>query len=193
VTDDPRTEYVQPQRRIDAPIVLVEPDPSWPEQYAVQAARIRAALGARALQVEHVGSTSIPGLMAKPVLDIVLAVADPADEAAYVSDLETAGYLLHLREPDWHEHRLLRGMDPAVNLHVFPLGNVETRRMLLFRDWLRSHPDDLALYQRTKRELGARTWAVVQDYADAKTEVVAAIVGRAEAAEAAATRRRGGP
>lgn len=179
--DGAPTEFVQPRTQHNATIHLAEPDPTWPEQYAEQAAKIRATLHARAVVVEHTGSTSVPGLPAKPVLDILLLVVDPTDEAAYVPDLERAGFVLHLREPGWHEHRLLRGTDPAVNLHVFAVGSPEAERMLLFRDRLRDHPDELDRYARAKRELAAREWAVVQDYADAKSEVVEAIIARARA------------
>ena len=92
---------------------------------------------------------------------------------------EGAGYVLRIREPQWHEHRLLRGPDTNVNLHVFSQGSVEWDRMVGFRDWLRSHPEDLELYERTKRELAARTWRHVQHYADAKTAVVEEIIARA--------------
>jgi len=184
VTDEPAPEdaalgYVVSRHRVDGPVVLVEADPRWPRLFAAEESRIRGALGDRALLVEHVGSTAVPGLAAKPILDILLAVAEPGDEATYVDDLEAAGYQLHIREPDWHEHRLLKGVDPAVNLHVFAPGDSEIDRMVGFRDHLRSHPEDLARYERTKRELAAQTWAVVQDYADAKTEVVEQIVRRA--------------
>lgn len=179
--DSPATEFVRPRTRHNAAIHLAEPDPSWPEHYAQQAATISAALGDRALVLEHTGSTSVPGLPAKPIIDILLLVADPTDEAAYVPDLEAAGFLLHLREPGWHEHRLLRGTDPAVNLHVFAVGSPEAERMLLFRDRLREHPDELERYARAKRELAVREWAVVQDYADAKSEVVEGIIARARA------------
>ena len=175
----PEVEYVRPRTRHDGTIYLADPDPSWPEQYDAQAAAIRAALGDRALVLEHAGSTSVPGLPAKPILDILLLVADPTDEASYVPDLEAAGFLLHLREPGWHQHRLLRGTDPAVNLHVFRVGCPEAERMLLFRDRLRSHPEERDRYAGAKRELAARDWAVVQDYADAKTEVVEGIIARA--------------
>lgn len=178
----PAVEYVQPRTQHNAPIHLADPDPSWPEQYSEQATVIRAAIGDRAVLVEHVGSTSVAGLPAKPLLDILLLVDDPTDEASYVSDLEEAGFLLHLREPGWHEHRLLRRSEPAVNLHVFGVGSPEAERMLLFRDWLREHPDERDLYARTKRELAVREWAVVQDYADAKSEVVEGIMARARAA-----------
>lgn len=174
-------EFVRPRAQHNATIVLADPDPCWPRQYDQVAASISAAIGERALVLEHVGSTSVPGLPAKPVLDVLLLVTDPTDEASYVPDLETAGFLLHLREPGWHQHRLLRHQSPAANVHVFQTGSPEAERMLLFRDWLRDHPDDRDLYARTKRELAAREWAVVQDYADAKTAVVEGIIARARA------------
>src|SRR5690349_878997 len=106
-------------KRLDGQVVLVEPDPRWPAQYEAEAAAIRGALGARVVLLEHVGSTSIPGLMAKPVIDILLVVADPADEPAYVPALEAAGFVLKIREPDWHQHRMFNGPRVKVNLHVF--------------------------------------------------------------------------
>jgi len=161
------------------PVVLVDYDPDWPRLFAREAKRIRAALGERALQIEHVGSTSVPGLAAKPIVDIVLVVADSADEGAYVPALEAAGYVLRIREPDWFEHRLLKGPDTNVNVHVFSPGCVETERMLLFREWVRANPADRELYERTKRELAAQEWKYTQHYADAKSEVVEAIIARA--------------
>ena len=122
----------------------------------------------------------MPGLAAKPRIDLLLIVADTADEAAYVPALAAAGYVLHIREPDWYEHRLFKGPDTDINLHVFSAGCEEIDRMLLFRDWLRAHPDDRQLYERTKRELARRDWTHLQNYADAKTGVVAAIMRRAQ-------------
>jgi len=164
-----------------APILLIEYDPDWPRLFEREAARIRAALGDRAVQVEHVGSTSVPGLAAKPIIDIVLVVADSADEPSYVPDLEGAGYVLRIREPDWFEHRLFKGPDTNVNLHVFSRDCSEVQVMLYFRDWLRTHDDDRELYGRAKRELAAQDWKYVQNYADAKTAVVREIIARAEA------------
>jgi GrpB-like predicted nucleotidyltransferase (UPF0157 family) len=161
------------------PVELAEYDPAWPRLFEVQAARIRIALGDGARLLEHAGSTSIPGLAAKPIIDIVLAVPDSADEAAYVPPLEAIGYVLRIREPEWFEHRVLKATDPGVNLHVFTEGATEIAKMLAFRDWLRSHDDDRVLYERTKRELAAREWKYVQHYADAKTEVVEGIIARA--------------
>jgi GrpB-like predicted nucleotidyltransferase (UPF0157 family) len=165
--------------RHDAPIHLAPYDAAWPSLYEREAARLRGVLGARVVRLEHVGSTSVPGLSAKPVIDIVLVVPDSANEDAYVPDLLAAGYRLTIREPDWHEHRLFKGPDTNINLHTFSPGSSEVRRMLAFRDRLRTHPDELAAYEATKRELAARRWAFVQDYADAKGEVVEAIIARA--------------
>jgi GrpB-like predicted nucleotidyltransferase (UPF0157 family) len=165
--------------RHDGPIELAEYEEAWPTRFEREAKRIRAALGVRALQLEHAGSTSVPGLAAKPIIDIVLAVPDSSDEDAYVPPLEAEGYELSIREPDWYEHRLLKKADPSVNLHVFSAGCVEIDRMLAFRDHLRTNEADRELYERTKRELAAREWAYMQDYADAKTEVVEEIIARA--------------
>lgn len=163
-------------------IRLEEYNPDWPRLFEREANRIRAALGDRALQVEHAGSTSVPGLAAKPLIDIVLVVPNSADEAAYVPALEAAGYTLTIREPDWYEHRLFKGPDTNVNVHTFSAGCPEIERMLLFRDWLRTHPDDRERYERTKRELATQDWKYVQNYADAKTALVEDILARANGA-----------
>lgn len=163
----------------DAPVQLIEYDPAWPGLFARDEARIRAALGDRVLLLEHVGSTSVPGLAAKPKIDIVLAVADSGAEPAYVPDLEAAGYVVRIREPGWFEHRVLRGPDTDVNLHVFSRDCPEIERMVRFRDHLRADGEDRALYEQTKRDLAARTWRHVQHYADAKTTVVEEILRRA--------------
>ena len=171
-------EYLHPPGPGDA-VILVEYDPAWPDRYAEQEARIRGALGECAVDVHHAGSTSVPGLTAKDVIDVVLVVPDPSDEAAYVPALEGVGYVFHLREPEWHQHRLFREQSPRVNLHVFGPDCEEVRRMLAFRDHLRADAADRELYERTKRDLAGRSWGRVQDYADAKTEVVAESMARA--------------
>jgi GrpB-like predicted nucleotidyltransferase (UPF0157 family) len=130
------------------------------------------------LRIEHVGSTSVPGLGAKPVIDILLVVADSADEPAYVPILESAGYSLRIREPDWHQHRMLKGPDIDINLHIFSAGCPEIARMVSFRDWLRANAADRALYEQTKLDLARCEWADVQQYADAKTAVVGEIMRR---------------
>ncbi len=167
---------------LNAPIALVEYDAEWPRLYAREARRIRAVLDDAVRSVEHVGSTSVPGLAAKPIIDILLVVADSGDEPSYLPALEATGYVLRIREPDRFEHRVLKGPDTNINLHVFSDGASEIERMLLFRDWLRQNDADRDHYERTKRELAGRNWRHVQHYADAKTAVVQEIMVRATAA-----------
>jgi GrpB-like predicted nucleotidyltransferase (UPF0157 family) len=174
--------FAAPLKPHNAPITLAGYDPEWPGLFAREAARIRAVLGDRALRIEHVGSTSVPGLAAKPIIDILLAVADSADEPSYLPLLERAGYLLWVREPGWYEHRMFKGPDTNINLHVFSAGAAEIDRMLRFRDWLRANSGDRDLYLRAKRDLARRTWRHVQHYADAKTAVIQEIMDRANAA-----------
>lgn len=163
----------------DGPIHLADYDPRWPALFEELAVQIRNALRDRVLLLEHVGSTSVPGLRAKPVIDMLLGVADSSDEAAYVPQLEEHGFALRIREPDWFEHRLLERSDVAAHLHVFSSGCSEIDRMLAFRDRLRLHQEDRSSYEETKLALAARTWRHVQDYADAKSDVVRSILARA--------------
>lgn len=187
-TPSPMTEeqiqavHIGAVKLLNGTITLVAYDPAWPQLFACEATRIRTALGDRALLLEHVGSTSVPGLAAKPKIDLLLVVVNTADEPAYVPALEAVGYVLHIREPEWYEHRLFKGPDTDINLHVFSLGCEEVEQMLLFRDWLRSHPADRELYEHTKRELASREWKYTQNYADAKSAVVREILARAQGA-----------
>lgn len=164
-------------------IHIVEYDARWPEMFAREAKRVRAALGERALRIEHVGSTAVQGLAAKPVIDVVLVVADSSEESTYAPELEAAVYRLCIREPEWHEHRMFKGSQPEVNLHVFSQVCVEVQRMLAFRDWLRTNAAGRDLYAHAKLELSQKSWKRVQDYADAKTSVVEQIMSRALAGE----------
>ncbi len=174
-------------------ITLVDYDPRWPVLFEREAARIRRALGERSLGIEHVGSTSVPGLIAKPVVDLLLEVADSADEPAYVPALEANGYVLRIREPKWHEHRLFKGPDTNINLHVFGRDCPEIKRMISFRDRLREDAADRDLYARAKRTLAQRRWRYVQDYADQKSAIVEKILARAASgAVPPATGRSGG-
>ena len=168
--------------RLEGRIELVAYDSGWPELFAREAERIRRLLGDQVVLLEHTGSTSVPGLAAKPIIDMLLVVPNSAHEPSYVPQLEAAGYFLAIREPDWHEHRVFKGPDTNVNLHVFSPGSPEIDRVLGFRDWLRAHDDDRVLYEQTKRELAAREWKYVQNYADAKTEIVESILAKAMAA-----------
>lgn len=160
-------------------IHLIPYCPEWKSMYTSEAKRVHDALGSGVMLLEHVGSTSVPGLAAKPVIDMVMAVANSSNEAAYVPALEAIGYKLRIREPIWYKHRMLIPPSISGNLHVFTIGCEEIKRMLLFRDWLRSHPEDRIVYENTKRELASRTWKYVQNYADAKSEIVQEILERA--------------
>jgi len=161
----------------------VDYDPVWPRQFEKEAASIRSALADRALRIDHVGSTAVPGLPAKPIIDIILVVADSAQETEYAGPLEKIGYQLHIREPGWHEHRMFKGPERDVNLHVFSVGCPEIDRMLAFRDWLRTSESDRELYARSKRTLAQQEWKYTQNYADAKTAVVEEIMSRAQRSE----------
>jgi len=159
-------------------IAVTPHDPAWPTLFASLAARISDALGSAALRIEHVGSTSVPGLAAKPVIDIDLTVADSSDESSYLPALESLGYDLTVREHTWHEHRCLRLDDPRANLHVFSSGCPELIRHRIFREWLREHADDRALYESAK--LDARVGAdTVTDYNRRKQPIIREIYERA--------------
>ncbi|WP_187366955.1 GrpB family protein [Bacillus andreraoultii] len=167
----------------NAPITLTEYDPHWSELFEREASRVRSILGDKIIQLEHVGSTSVPGLCAKPIIDMLMVVKDSADEPSYVPALEAAGYILRVREPDWFEHRLFKGPDTDINLHVFSSGTSEIDRMLHFRDWLRSNEADREKYAKVKQDLAKKKWSHVQNYADAKTSIVQEIMGRANLGE----------
>jgi len=182
VTDDYLCSVTIGERNpLNDTIRLVAYDPSWPSMFSLAANRIRSALSERALLIEHVGSTSVPGLSAKPFIDMVLVVEDSADEKSYVPLLEDQGFILRTREPGWFQHRflLLKSDGMEFQLHVFSSDCEEVDRMLAFRDWLRTHDDDRRKYEETKRELAARTWRHVQNYADAKSGIVREILSRA--------------
>jgi GrpB-like predicted nucleotidyltransferase (UPF0157 family) len=175
-----RARTISELKPLSRPIVLAAYDPDWRDQFQREAGQIRSALGEQALRVEHVGSTSVPDMPAKPVIDILLVVADSANETEYAGKLEGVGYKLHIREPGWHEHRLFKGREKnEINLHVFSAGCSEIARMLAFRDWLRTNKADHELYARCKRTLAQREWKYTQNYADAKTPVIEEIMTRA--------------
>lgn len=162
-------------------MVIVDYDSSWPGLYAREEQRIRDLLGDAIVEIEHVGSTSVPGLAAKPIIDIDLVVPDSADEDAYMPQLVASAYRLIVREPNWHEHRLLKGPDTNINLHVFSTGCPETVRHQVFRDWLRTHPEDRDRYAATKRRL-AGDIADLRAYSEAKNDIIDDIYRRAFAA-----------
>ena len=163
-------------------IEVIDPDPDWPRQYDALAGRIREALGWRVLQLEHVGSTAVPGLPAKPLIDIDLTVADPGREQDYVPALEAAGFRLRIREPWWHGHRVLRADEPPCNLHVFGFDSPELIKHRIFRDWLRGNPGDRDRYAAIKRQAAADANAAAEDvmqYNARKQQVIREIYHRA--------------
>ncbi|MFE5506346.1 GrpB family protein [Amycolatopsis japonica] len=181
--EDINNSWVDEAPVMNSTVTLAEYDPEWPELFDREAKRIRGILGERALVLEHVGSTSVPGLCAKPIIDIMLIVADSDDEETYVPQLEAEGYKLVIREPDWEKHRCFKGPDTNINLHVYSPDNGQTERYRLFRDRLIAHEDERKLYEAKKRELASRTWKYIQHYADAKNDVVDEIIERARAAQ----------
>ena len=164
---------------VTRPITISPYDPGWPARYRRHETRIRAALGGRALAVEHVGSTAVPGLAAKDRIDIDLIVADPADEDAYVPQLAAAGYALRSRDPHWYEHRCLWGEPHDVSLHVFGPDCDEFLRHLILRDWLRAHPRDRDRYAERKQRAAAEHPMSMAGYVAAKGDVIVAILRRA--------------
>ncbi len=174
-----RTHTIGELQPLSSRILIKDYDPQWPEIFQREASRILAVLGSRALRIEHTGSTSVPGLAAKPIIDMLLVIANSADEDAYVPALESAGYVLRIREANWHKHRMFNGPEADINLHAFSAGCPEIDRIMLVRDWLRSNSADRDLYARTKLALARREWKYVQNYADAKSAVIEDILGRA--------------
>lgn len=166
---------------IDGRVALVAYDPAWIQMYEDEAAIVRRALGAKALRVEHIGSTAVPGLIAKPCIDILLAVADSADEDAYLPEMDAAGFVLRMRHPEWNEHRVFKSERINVNLHVWSMGSAEIDRHLAFRDWLRAHPEDRDAYADAKRRIAAEHIGTMSDYSAMKDEIVAQITARMQA------------
>jgi len=153
-------------------------DPRWPARFAELEARIRAALGNAALAVEHIGSTSVPGLAAKPIIDVLVVVADIGDEASYVPALVDAGFVLRVREAG---HRMFRTPDRDTHIHVYASGDQAITDYLDLRDWLRRDESDRALYAGVKHDLARRAWSDMNHYAEAKSDVIQQVLGRARA------------
>ena len=154
-------------------------DEKWPALFEREKERILKILKDKALMIEHIGSTSVSGLMAKPIIDILLVVEDAGKEEDYMDDLCRHGYILRVREPNFENHHMFKGPDTDIHLHVFSKGSKEIEKYLLFRNYLRLHDDARELYENTKKELAKKTWKYVQNYADAKSEVVQKILSDA--------------
>lgn len=154
----------------------------WPTKFETHARIIAGALGNSALRIEHIGSTSVPGLAAKPIIDILVVVQDSRDESEYLPQLEAAGYVLRVREPEWNEHRMFKTPEHDVHVHIYSADCPEVQRNLIFRDRLRQNIDDRRRYEQTKRELAVKDWPDMNAYADAKTEVIESIIAASQAA-----------
>jgi GrpB-like predicted nucleotidyltransferase (UPF0157 family) len=159
-------------------IVIEDYDPAWVDRFAAASALLNEVLGGLIVTIEHVGSTAVPGLAAKPIIDIDLLIQDTSEESRYIPALERLGYRLVLREPWWHGHRMLVSPAEDVNLHVWPQLAPEPIRHRLFRDWLRSHPEDRDLYATAKRRLARDTAHQPSDYSLAKNDVIDGIYTR---------------
>jgi GrpB-like predicted nucleotidyltransferase (UPF0157 family) len=161
-------------------IKIVDYDTDWPKKFQTHRKIIADALGSSTLQIDHIGSTSVPALAAKPIIDILVVVLNSADESDYLPQLEAAGYVLRVREPDWNEHRMLRTPEQDVHIHMYSAGCPEIPRTLIFRDRLRRNVNDRRQYEQTKRELAAKEWLDMNAYANAKTKVIETIIAAAE-------------
>jgi GrpB-like predicted nucleotidyltransferase (UPF0157 family) len=157
-------------------IKIVDYDADWPNKFAKHAKMITDAIGSSLLRIEHIGSTSVPSLAAKPVIDFLVVVPDSANESAYLPQLESAGYVLRVREPDWNEHRMFRTPEKDVHIHVYSAGCPEIQRNLIFRNRLRKNTEDRRRYEQTKRELATKEWPDMNAYAEAKGPVIESII-----------------
>jgi GrpB-like predicted nucleotidyltransferase (UPF0157 family) len=161
--------------------VITDYDSTWPTRFQRELARLRRALGATAVRIEHIGSTAVPGLAAKAVIDVLVAVEDLENESTLLPTLEAAGYQLRVREPG---HRMFRTPERDVHVHVWADSDPEVVRHLTFRDRLRRSPEDRAEYEQLKRDLATQEWDDMNQYADAKSELIAEILRRAESSDA---------
>lgn len=160
-------------------IKIVNYDPEWNSIFQVHFAKISGALPGSALRIEHIGSTAVPELAAKPIVDILVEVANASDESTYLDQLENVGYVLRVREPDWNEHRMFRTPEKDVHIHIYSQGCFEVKRVLAFRDHLRKNPIDRLKYEELKRNLANNDWTDMNAYADAKTELIEEILTKA--------------
>jgi GrpB-like predicted nucleotidyltransferase (UPF0157 family) len=159
-------------------VVLLDYDPSWAARFEHERVKITKALGAEAMMIEHIGSTAVPGLAAKPIIDVLVTVADVADEPGYLPALQRAGYVLRVREP---AHRMVRTPELDVHVHVWPDGDPAVTAHVAFRNRLRQSTTDRDLYAATKRRLAEQDWPTMNDYARAKTDVIQQILSHTTA------------
>jgi GrpB-like predicted nucleotidyltransferase (UPF0157 family) len=161
-------------------IRIVDYDTDWPDKFEAHRQRIAGALGDTALQIEHIGSTSVSGLAAKPIIDILVVVQDSTNESVYLPQLEATGYMLRVREPEWNEHRMFRTPEQDVHIHIYSAGCPEVERNLRFRDRLHRNRPDRDRYEQTKRELATQDWPDMNAYAAAKSGVIETILAKSD-------------
>jgi len=174
--DEPEPEEVLIGGKEKRVIEVLDYDKSWSITFDTHKRKITNVLGDVALRIEHIGSTSVPGLAAKPIIDMLLVVTDSADESIYLKKLEDAGYVLRVREPKFHEHRMFRTIDKDVHLHVFSPDSPEIGKYITFRDKLRGNENNRVQYEKKKRELAKQSWDDMNLYSDAKSEIIAKII-----------------
>ena len=160
---------------------IADPDPLWPTLYEAEAQRLRHDLGPALRALEHIGSTAVPGLAAKPVLDIMAAMDTLEEADARLPLLAASGYALRatgMRERLFLQRAAESGT-PAVNLHLVTLASWPRRKERRFRDRLRAHPEEAAAYAALKRDLAARLGTDPEAYTRAKTALIQEIMDRA--------------
>ncbi|OTA15747.1 Dephospho-CoA kinase [Xenorhabdus vietnamensis] len=169
--DPNENPWVNGIKRTQEPIIIVPYNTEWGTIYNEEKNKIQRQLQGKIISIEHIGSTAVPGLFAKPVIDIDLIIADPIQEIDYIPALEKLGYVLRVREPSWYQHRMLRLDSPRINLHIFGKNCPEHIRHLLFRNWLRNHEDDKLRYAAAKLEAveGAEH---IMEYNDNKNRMI---------------------
>lgn len=164
------------------PVSIVEPRDSWQKDGEALIQQIRDAIGPRAIRLDHIGSTSVGGMPAKPIIDVDLTIADPSKEEEWLPQLEDTGLILTVREPWWFHHRMLETPERDAHIHVFGPDSAEPLKHLVLRNWLRESEEDRQLYAQTKRDAAAETVArgeTLNEYNQRKQEVLRAIYQRA--------------
>lgn len=168
----------QRTRLVNGSITIMPPQERWHEDFLYLKGLVASALGEKALAIEHIGSTSVEGLHAKPIIDMDLLVADSSNEESYLQDLTDKAFVLTIREPEWEEHRMFKFANPACNLHVFSRDSIEYRRHVAFRDWLNENEEDRLLYGNLKRSLALKSFDSVMAYNNEKAELIYEIYER---------------
>lgn len=176
-----RKELNTGETAVEDRIVIVDYDPTWPEQFRQLGTRLREALGPLALRIDHIGSTSVPGLAAKPILDCQISVASLEPVAAYLPGMESAGFRWRADNPERTKRYFREAAGPRTHIHVRAAGSWSEQFALLMRDYLRAHPEEAGSYAALKRELADRLGSDRHAYTDAKDPFIWALMVRANA------------